>query len=547
MSLSSEAKKRLREEFQQQCLKQELVEYNKVKIILKGLTDLDYKPGHRKHTYYKYWLPSNGYANSADRDEISLLETYKPEELYSQYIIRTAGKGYTVIDHPSEVYRMPNTHECIDRNQPLHSEKITRDDLMSRILVACADALNLIPDCIPLLNSFTLASSSNAEKCIGEPYSRFIDVGLPKIHFNLRLLESAKEGRIKRPYLFYKKWISKARGLSEERPAEEEYQPIDDENALVKEANLVIANYGWLKIGRTEKGFINFETQSVKKCPICDVKHEKDQLYRFIRKNGHFILKCYRQKQYKPEHKGLSFDKVSDKVKLIVKPKLGLNERIAKVVLNPRPFLKLSGEVINVKEMENAPEVYPNFLSNEPSLRRNIETLSRSGTQLPAIIWISYRKTLSNKSQGKINDLKSSGLKIYEVNAIQLQMNSGSNVRESENAMRDVLRLAQHVLAMDAFTNESKTIEYLPDPNTGAEAMRIGFEYLKQNKHVTFVVTSSNMARALVEKASKLSFKARAYYGDMDGKQQKNDFLDINTAWGELDCVAYTNYICSQN
>ncbi|CAJ0845541.1 7602_t:CDS:1 [Entrophospora sp. SA101] len=88
-----------------------------------------------------------------------------------------------------------------------------------------------------------------------------------------------------------------------------------------------------------------------------------------------------------------------------------------------------------------------------------------------------------------------------------------------------------------------KTIEYLPDPNTGAEAMRIGFEYLKQGKRVAFVVTSSNMARALVEKASKLSFKARAYYGDMDGKQRKNDFLDINTAWGELDCVAYTNTV----
>nr|CAG8676619.1 13836_t:CDS:1 [Entrophospora candida] len=51
------------------------------------------------------------------------------------------------------------------------------------------------------------------------------------------------------------------------------------------------------------------------------------------------------------------------------------------------------------------------------------------------------------------------------------------------------------------------------------------------------------MARALVKEASKLSFKARAYYGDMDGKQRKKDFLDINTAWGELDCVAYTNTV----
>ncbi|CAG8528766.1 4329_t:CDS:2, partial [Diversispora eburnea] len=103
-----------------------------------------------------------------------------------------------------------------------------------------------------------------------------------------------------------------------------------------------------------------------------------------------------------------------------------------------------------------------------------------------------------------------------EVNAIQRQMNN-----------------AQYVLAMDAFANESiltflkahcgenirvidnkfqpligKTIEYLPDSNTGAEAMRIGFEYLMQGKRVAFVITSSNIARALVEKAFKLSFKA---------------------------------------
>ncbi|CAI2187811.1 17946_t:CDS:2, partial [Funneliformis geosporum] len=140
-----------------------------------------------------------------------------------------------------------------------------------------------------------------------------------------------------------------------------------------------------------------------------------------------------------------------------------------------------------------------------------------------------------------------------ETNAILRQMNSGTNVQESENAMRDILRTAQHVLAMDAFANEStltflkvyrdenirvidnkfqplvgKTVEYLYDPNSGAEAMRIG---------------------SLVEKVSKLQrsdnspVRACAYYGDMDGKQRKKDFSDINTAWGELDCVAYTSTV----
>ncbi|CAG8816263.1 24761_t:CDS:1, partial [Racocetra persica] len=77
-------------------------------------------------------------------------------------------KEYTVIDHPTEVYRIPNTHECIDGNQPFHliinidtrqkpdptnpkvsfldDKKIIREDLLSQILVACADALSLIPN-----------------------------------------------------------------------------------------------------------------------------------------------------------------------------------------------------------------------------------------------------------------------------------------------------------------------------------------------------------------------------------------------------------------
>ncbi|CAG8849198.1 9710_t:CDS:2, partial [Gigaspora margarita] len=112
---------------QQQCLNQKSAEYNEAKRLFMGLTDLDYKPGHKEHTFYKYWLTSNGHTNSSDRNDTALLDAYQPEEIYSQYIIRMTGKGYTVIDYPN-------------------SEKITREDLLSRILVACADALSLIPD-----------------------------------------------------------------------------------------------------------------------------------------------------------------------------------------------------------------------------------------------------------------------------------------------------------------------------------------------------------------------------------------------------------------
>ncbi|POG58028.1 hypothetical protein GLOIN_2v1790944, partial [Rhizophagus irregularis DAOM 181602=DAOM 197198] len=161
-----------------------------------------------------------------------------------------------------------------------------------------------------------------------------------------------------------------------------------------------------------------------------------------------------------------------------------------------------------------------------------------------------------------------------EANAIMRQMSSGTNARESENAIRDVLRSARHVLAMDAFANKStliflqtyrgenicivdnkyqprigETVEFIYDPNSGAEAMRIGYDLLRQGKRVAFVSTGAVMARAIVEKASKLfkpdnsPVKARAYYGNMDGKQRQKDFSNIDVAWGELDCVAYTNTV----
>ncbi|CAG8825093.1 28263_t:CDS:2 [Gigaspora margarita] len=140
--------------------------------------------------------------------------------------------------------------------------------------------------------------------------------------------------------------------------------------------------------------------------------------------------------------------------------------------------------------------------------------------------------------------------------------------------MHDVLRSVRHVLAMDAFANIStliflqiyhgenirvvdnkyqaridETIEFIYDLNSGAEAMRIGYDLLRQGKRVAFVSTGAVIARALIEKASKLSkpdnlpVRARAYYGDIDGKQHQKDFFDINVAWGELDCVAYTNTV----
>ncbi|CAG8825047.1 46398_t:CDS:2, partial [Gigaspora margarita] len=457
---------------------------------------------------------------------IALLEAYYPEEINSQYIIWVARKGFTAIDHPSEVYEMPDTHECIDGNKPLcpildidarqkpdstnpelpslDSKKITHKDLMSRILIACTDALYLI-----------LGSKNRFHKL--ENY-----LVQPKANCSVI-------------------W---PRTFSSEKSAEEKFQPIEDEDALVKGSNLVIAKYEWLEIGKIEKGLINFRVQLPKECSICEVRHERDQLYGFLLKDGRFILKCFRQKQYKPDHK----------------------------------------KNINVKEMEDVPKAYPDFSSEEPTttlirspvatgktktLREILNSLAKSEANLPCFNWISYCKTLSNETKGKVEILQNSGLHVChyqennsdlaihdwdviivqvesihrlslyggrsyvvildEANAIMRQMSSGIHARESENAMQDLLKSAVHVVAMNAFGNEStlaflkayrgknirifdnkyqpridKTVKILYDPDKGSEAMRNGLRMIQEGKRVAFVMTSCKKARALANQASKL-------------------------------------------
>ncbi|CAG8486342.1 1410_t:CDS:10, partial [Scutellospora calospora] len=362
----------------------------------------------------------------------------------------------------------------------------------------CADVLSLIPNCIPFLNSFALASSSNAEKyyrelkgftekvieLVEEPYSKFINIGLPKLCFSLQLLGSAKKEHIKRPAISS---INKGfKNFDNYLLAEEEFKPIDNNDALVKGANLAIAEYRWLQIRRIEKGFINFQVQSVKEYPIYDIKYDKDQLYGYIQKNRYFVLK----------------------------------------------------ESINVKEMEDALDVFSDFLNEEPST-----TLIHSA--------VSYRKTLSNESEAKLKELEKFNFRIESIlrlgfqrgysciaildkaNATMRQMASRVYTQESANAICNLLNIATHVVAIDAFANNStlaflkfyqgendhvidnkyqlrkrKIVKFLYNPNKGLEGIRRGFKILQE-----------------------------------DEKQRQDNFANIDTTWSTLDCVIYTSTV----
>src|SRR6266498_5708764 len=215
---------------------------NKAIRLFSELVDLDFEPSYNDHTYFQYL--------SNSKDDVVLLDTYHSEEIFDKYIVRVLGKGFIVVDHPSEVYGLLDTHECIDENLPLRlvldintkqkpdlmnpelpfldGYKISRKDLLSKILIACTDIIYSDLNYFIILNAFALASLSNANKCnwhivysytcfinhrdlkgfvekvtdrVGKPYSEFIDIGLYKSCFSLHLLRSAKEDRVKRPMI----------------------------------------------------------------------------------------------------------------------------------------------------------------------------------------------------------------------------------------------------------------------------------------------------------------------------------------------------------
>ncbi|PKC52529.1 hypothetical protein RhiirA1_481285 [Rhizophagus irregularis] len=157
--------------------------------------------------------------------------------------------------------------------------------------------------------------------------------------------------------------------------------------------------------------------------------------------------------------------------------------------------------MINVEKLKDAPEVYPDFLGIEKTT-----TLIRSPpgtwktTALREIIM-----ALKDKVESLFRIEFSVRLFVAildEANAIMRQISSSTNARESENAMRDVLRSVRHILAMNAFANKS-TLAFLKIYR-GEGIYIIDNRYQPRGKRVAFISTRAVMAKALVEKASKL-------------------------------------------
>ncbi|CAJ0830229.1 8848_t:CDS:2 [Entrophospora sp. SA101] len=71
-------------------------------------------------------------------------------------------------------------------------------------------------------------------------------------------------------------------------------------------------------------------------------------------------------------------------------------------------------------------------------------------------------------------------------------------------------------------TRKSESVKILYDPDKGSEAMRKGLWMLQEDGSPILT---------------------RVYFGQMDGKQRQEDFVDINATWSGLDCVIYTSTV----
>ena len=111
-----------------------------------------------------------------------------------------------------------------------------------------------------------------------------------------------------------------------------------------------------------------------------------------------------------------------------------MNDRLINVVKNPHLLSELSGKNINVKEMEEASEAYPDFLSSvcntilirspvgtgkTKALRGILNSLAGNRENLPCFIWVSYRKTLTNETKAKIEILQNLGLRVCQYQEVE--------------------------------------------------------------------------------------------------------------------------------
>ncbi|CAI2187583.1 14165_t:CDS:1, partial [Funneliformis geosporum] len=300
----------------------------------------------------------------------SLYNAYDRDEVENKLVIKIdqddQAPKFSVADDISEVYGLPGIHECINGQKPLRAvididaskedmetASVKGQEVFIRICCSFIRALYRILDCgwEDILKGLIVTTSSDPSKCsyhilyaptllidhrelksftklvyrlTEEKFGKFIDQNLSGHNFNLRLIGSAKKGRVKRILQFSldNGWNEldhvrvqppsnlglevRPRLLSEEKN-NNPLRIFVGQDILQKYAELVLQKHSsylrdWTIEEKDSENFVYFNRKAPLECPLCKRIHDKDQRWfgRVCASSGEFIVKCFRQNSDEP-------------------------------------------------------------------------------------------------------------------------------------------------------------------------------------------------------------------------------------------------------
>ncbi|PKK58749.1 hypothetical protein RhiirC2_795828 [Rhizophagus irregularis] len=261
----------------------------------------------------------------------SLYNAYDRGEVENKLVIKIdqddQAPKFSVADDISEVYGLPGIHECINGQKPLRavididvSQKameiadVKGQEVFIRICCSFIRALYRILDCgwEDILKGLIVTTSSDPSKCMyiltGEKFGKFIDQNLSGHNFNLRLIGSAKKGRVKRILQF-----SLDNGWNElDHVRVQPPSNLGLEDVLQKYAELVLQKHSsylrdWAIKEKDSENFVYFNRKALLECPLCKRIHDKDQRWFgcVCASSGRFIIKCFWQNS---DERGVVFE-----------------------------------------------------------------------------------------------------------------------------------------------------------------------------------------------------------------------------------------------
>ncbi|CAB4377461.1 unnamed protein product [Rhizophagus irregularis] len=215
---------------------------------------------------------------------------------------------FSVADDISEVYGLPGIHECINGQKPLRAVidiDATQEDMevngvktQEVFFRICLSFIRAFKCSYHILYTLTLLIDHHELKAFtelvytitGKKFGKYIDRGLPSQNFNLRLIGSAKKGRIKHILQF-----SLDNGWNDLN-----HSRVQPPTSLRLEHSDYLRD--WIIEEKDSENFVYFNRKGPQECLLCKHIHDKDQRWfgRVYASNGTFIVKCFRKNSDEP-------------------------------------------------------------------------------------------------------------------------------------------------------------------------------------------------------------------------------------------------------